>query len=103
MFFQGDYNPIEKLLKNTKRDSTHLKYFKTFEDLYDSVVKKFNSYMQDASKVICAIQRMRFEAIWVRLNKKSAIRLSAAHSLSACHRYLQIKICFFLLLNRLWL
>ena len=31
--FSPDYNPIEKLWKNTKCDSTHMKYFKTFEDL----------------------------------------------------------------------
>ena len=57
--YSPDYNPIEKLWKNTKRDATHLKYFKTFEDLHDSVVKTFKSYMQDASKVICVMQKMR--------------------------------------------
>ena len=40
-----DYNPIEKLWKNTKRDATHWKYFKTFEDLHDLVVKAFKSYL----------------------------------------------------------
>lgn len=54
-----DLGPIEKLWKNTKRDATHLKYFKTFEDLHDSVVKTFKSYMLDASKVICVMQKMR--------------------------------------------
>lgn len=57
--YSPDYNPIEKLWKNTKRDATHLKYFKTFEDLLDSVVKTFKSYMQDASKIICVMQKMR--------------------------------------------
>ena len=57
--FSPDYNPIEKLWKNTKKDSTHLKYFKTFEDLHGSVVKTFKSYMQDASKIICVMQKMR--------------------------------------------
>jgi transposase len=57
--YSPDYNPIEKLWKNTKRAATHLKYFKTFEDLHDSVVKAFKSYMQDASKVICVMQKMR--------------------------------------------
>ncbi|MEI6070019.1 MAG: IS630 family transposase [Methylococcaceae bacterium] len=57
--YSPDYNPIEKLWKNTKRDATHLKYFKTFEDLHDSIVKAFKSYMQDASKVICVMQKMR--------------------------------------------
>jgi len=57
--YSPDYNPIEKLWKNTKRDATHLKYFKTFEDLQQSVVKTFKSYMQDASKIICVMQKMR--------------------------------------------
>ena len=57
--YSPDYNPIEKLWKNTKRDATHLKYFKTFADLYDSVVKTFKSYMQDASKIICVMNKLR--------------------------------------------
>jgi transposase len=57
--YSPDYNPIEKLWKNTKRDATHLKYFKTFEDLQQSVIKTFKSYMQDASKIICVMQKMR--------------------------------------------
>jgi len=57
--YSPDYNPIEKLWKNTKRDATHLKYFKTFADLYDSVVKTFKSYMQDASKIICVMKQLR--------------------------------------------
>ena len=57
--FSPDFNPIEKLWKNTKRDSTHMKYFKTLEDLYDSVVYTFNTYMQDASKVICVMIQKR--------------------------------------------
>jgi transposase len=57
--FSPDYNPIEKLWKNTKRDSTHMKYFKTFEDLHDSVITTFKTYMQDASKVLCVMKKMR--------------------------------------------
>jgi transposase len=57
--YSPDYNPIEKLWKNTKKAATHLKYFKTFEDLHDSVVKTFKSYLQDATKVICVMQKMR--------------------------------------------
>ena len=53
------YNPIEKLWKNTKRDSTHMKYFKTFEDLHDSVITTFKTYLQDASKVLCVMKKMR--------------------------------------------
>jgi transposase len=57
--FSPDYNPIEKLWKNTKRDSTHMKYFKTFEDLHDSVITTFKTYLQDASKVLCVMKKMR--------------------------------------------
>ncbi len=57
--FSPDYNPIEKLWKNTKRDATHLKYFKQFEDLRASVLSAFKSYLEDASKVICVMTKMR--------------------------------------------
>jgi transposase len=57
--FSPDYNPIEKLWKNTKKDSTHLKYFKTFEDLHASVITTFKTYMQDAGKIICVMKKMR--------------------------------------------
>ena len=57
--FSPDYNPIEKLWKNTKKDSTHLKYFKTFEDLHASVIKTFKTYMQDAGKILCVMKKMR--------------------------------------------
>ena len=57
--FSPDYNPIEKLWKNTKRDSTHMKYFKTFEDLHDSVIKTFKAYMQEASKILCVMKKLR--------------------------------------------
>ncbi|UOA09806.1 transposase [Methylobacter sp. S3L5C] len=55
--FSPDYNPIEKLWKNTKRVSTHMKYFKTVEDLYDSVITTFKTYLQDASKVLCVMKK----------------------------------------------
>jgi len=50
---------VEKLKKNTKRDSTHMKYFKTFEDLHGSVVTTLKTYLQDASKVLCVMKKMR--------------------------------------------
>ncbi len=59
--FSPDYNPIEKLWKNTKRDATHLKYFEKFEDLRDSVVGTFESYINDASKVLRVMKKMREE------------------------------------------
>lgn len=59
--FSPDFNPIEKLWKNTKRDATHLKYFETFEDLRESVVKTFEGYQKDASKILCVMSKMRKE------------------------------------------
>lgn len=59
--FSPDYNPIEKLWKNTKRDATHLKYFEKFEDLRDSVINTFDGYLNDASKVLRVMKKMRKE------------------------------------------
>lgn len=60
--FSPDFNPIEKLWKNTKRDATHCKYFETFEDLRESVVATFEDYWHDASKIICVMTKLREEA-----------------------------------------
>ena len=60
--YSPDYNPIEKLWKNTKRDATHCKYFPTFEDLRSSVIKAFQKYMQDAAKVLCVMTKLRENA-----------------------------------------
>ncbi len=57
--YSPDFNPIEKLWKNTKRDATHCKYFATFDDLRVSVVKAFKKYMEDAAKVICVMKKLR--------------------------------------------
>ena len=50
---------VEKLKKNTKRDSTHMKYFKTFEDHHNSVKTTFKTYLQETNKVLCAMKKMR--------------------------------------------
>ncbi len=60
--YSPDYNPIEKLWKNTKRDATHLKFFPTFEDLRASVIKAFSKYMEDATTVICVMKKLRKNA-----------------------------------------
>ncbi len=57
--YSPDFNPIEKLWKNTKRDATHCKYFPTFEDLRNSVVKAFEKYLKDATKVLCVMKKLR--------------------------------------------
>jgi len=60
--FSPDKNPIEKLWKNTKRDATHLKYFSEFEQLRTAVVKVFRTYLDDATKVISVMKKLRAEA-----------------------------------------
>lgn len=60
--YSPDLNPIEKLWKNTKKDATHLKYFPTFEHLRQTVIKAFNKYLQDASKIVCVMKKLRAEA-----------------------------------------
>jgi len=60
--FSPDFNPIEKLWKNTKRDATHLKYFETFEALRESVCKAFRQYLQDASQVIAVMKKLHSTA-----------------------------------------
>jgi transposase len=60
--YSPDYNPIEKLWKNTKKDATHCKYFRTFEELRASVINAFNKYTEDATKVTCVMKKMRTSA-----------------------------------------
>lgn len=60
--YSPDFNPIEKLWKNTKRDATHCKFFPTFDDLRVSVVKAFKKYMEDATKVISVMKKLRNSA-----------------------------------------
>ncbi|MEA2038892.1 MAG: hypothetical protein U9N82_03560 [Thermodesulfobacteriota bacterium] len=54
-----DYNPIEKLWRNTKRDATHCKYFPTFDALRSAVFTAFEKYMRDATKVIAVMKKLR--------------------------------------------
>ena len=60
--YSPDKNPIEKLWKNTKAEATHCKYFPTFDDLRDAVIKAFNKYLQDAMKVISVMKKLRLQA-----------------------------------------
>ena len=60
--FSPDFNPIEKLWKNTKRDATHLKYFKTFEQLRQSVCQTFKGYLEEATRVISVMKSLRKKA-----------------------------------------
>jgi transposase len=60
--FSPDYNPIEKLFRSTKAAATHLKYFKTFEELRNSVVRTFQKYLKDATQIIRVMKKLRLEA-----------------------------------------
>jgi transposase len=60
--YSPDKNPIEKLWKNTKREATHLKYFATFEELRSAVINAFKKFLEDATKIICVMKKLRTEA-----------------------------------------
>lgn len=60
--FSPEYNPIEKLWRNTKKEATHLKYFKTFDELRASVLNVFRKYLDDATHVIRVMKKLRTEA-----------------------------------------
>ncbi|MDM8544748.1 transposase [Desulfococcaceae bacterium HSG9] len=57
--YSPDFNPIEKLWKNTKRDATHCKFFPESDDIRASVLKTFKKYIEDAAKVICVMKKLR--------------------------------------------
>jgi transposase len=60
--YSPDYNPIEKLWRKTKRDATHCKYFPTFDDLRNSVIKTFEKYMRNATKILAVMKKLRQSA-----------------------------------------
>lgn len=60
--YSPDFNPIEKLWKQTKKDATHLKYFPTFEDLRQAVLKAFRKYLNDAMHIVCVMRSLRRKA-----------------------------------------
>ncbi len=60
--FSPDYNPIEKLWRNTKKDATHLKYFNTFDELRASVLRVFCKYLDNVTHVIRVMKKLRTTA-----------------------------------------
>jgi len=62
--YSPDFNPIEKLWKQTKKDATHLKYFPTFDDLKSAVLKAFHKYLNDAMQILCVMRSLREKAGW---------------------------------------
>jgi transposase len=60
--FSPQFNPIEKLWKNTKKEATHLKYFMAFGELRASVLTAFRKYLEDATRVIRVMNKLRAQA-----------------------------------------
>src|ERR687893_829447 len=60
--FSPEFNPIETLWKNTKKEATHLKYFKAFDALRASVLTAFRTYLEDATRVIRVMKKLRAQA-----------------------------------------
>jgi transposase len=60
--FSPEFNPIEKLWKNTKKEATPLKYFKVFDELRASVLTAFRKYLEDATRVTCVMKKLRAQA-----------------------------------------
>jgi hypothetical protein len=66
-----EYNPIEKLWRNTKKEATHLKYFETFKELHASVLELFRAYLDDATQVIRVMKKLRTNAGVARASIRS--------------------------------
>ena len=66
-------NPIERLWRKVKREGTHLKYFPTFEDLRNSVLKVFKRFQRNARCV---------PEVMGQLLKKWGFELSASQASS---------------------
>lgn len=50
--YSPDYNPIEYLWRNTKKDATHNKYFAQFQEVIGSVEHTLNKFAHDAAAVL---------------------------------------------------
>lgn len=49
--YSPDYNPIEHLWRNLKRDKTHNRYFSTFEALMQAVDAGLTKFQHDPAAV----------------------------------------------------
>lgn len=49
--YSPDYNPIEHLWRNVKRDKTHNRYFPSFEALVEAVEKGMSAFQQNPAAV----------------------------------------------------
>jgi hypothetical protein len=57
--YSPDYNPIEKLWKQTKADKTHCRYFPKLADLKEAAMEAFEDYMRSAWKVLAKMKSLR--------------------------------------------
>ena len=71
--YSPEKNPIERLWRKVKREGTHLKYFPTFEDLRNSVLKVFKRFQRNARCV---------REVMGQLLKKWGFELSASRASS---------------------
>lgn len=55
--YSPDYNPIEYLWRNTKKEATHNKYFAHFEQLAQAVEKTLAGFASDAQQVLVLFGR----------------------------------------------
>ena len=49
--YSPDFNPIEYLWRNVKKEATHLRYFPTFEDLTKKVDEKLHHFSQTPKRI----------------------------------------------------
>ena len=49
--YSPDFNPIEYLWRNVKKEATHLRYFPTFEDLKKKVDEKLHYFSQTPKRI----------------------------------------------------
>ena len=61
--YSPEKNPIERLWRNTKKDAKHLKYFASLEELRKEVLKTFEEYLSDRSKIFCVMRKMLDQAL----------------------------------------
>jgi transposase len=57
--YSPDYNPIEKLWKQTKADKTHCRYFPQLSDLKAAVMEAFEDYMRNSWKVLAKMKSLK--------------------------------------------
>jgi transposase len=70
--YSPDYNPIEYLWRNTKKEATHNKYFAEFAHLIQAVAKTLADIAADAQQVLGLFGCYCREAAWLPQQLKSA-------------------------------